>query len=259
MPASSAEFQAVQRDFAAYIRHPQRNPLPAGVDERRMRIYARLFYNNVEGFLADTLRTFRQITNDDCWHALVRDFLHRHRAASPYYLRIPEEFLHYLGDSRRNGPPISPFAVELCHYEWVRAALRSAPDAVDVVFGDAPLDIDEAPMLSPLAWPLRYDFPVQRIGPNYQPAEPPTEATFLIGCRNRDDEVRFIESNAVTTRLLQLIDEGNDCRASLTKVGAESGLSFERATHFGMATLNRLHGLDVVVRRKVADTLEQCG
>ena len=249
MSPSDATFQPIQREFAAYIRHPERNPLPSGVDERRMRIYARLFYKNVESFLANTLRVFRQVVGEDCWHDLVRDFLYRHRAESPYYMRLGEEFLDYL-NTRRDGPPLPAFGLELCHFETVRAALRSAPDAVDLVFDDEPVTIDDALALSPLAWPLRYDFPVQRIGPEFKPAEAPSQPTFLIGCRDRTDEVRFIASNAATLRLLQLIDEGNDCRASLAKIGTELGMAFERAASFGMATLNRLHRLDVVGRRR---------
>ena len=248
MPPSDATFQPIQREFAAYIRHPERNPLPSGVDERRMRIYARLFYNNIESYLADTLRVFRKTVGDDCWHDLVRDFLYRHRAESPYYMRLAEEFLDYLKNTA-DASSLPPFGVELCHFETVRAALRSAPDAVDIVFDDEAVDIDETLALSPLAWPLRYDYPVQRIGPEFKPTEPPPNPTFLIGCRDRTDKVRFIASNAPTLRLLQLIDEGNDCRAALTKIGAELGMSFDRATGFGMATLNRLHGLDVLGRR----------
>lgn len=255
MLPSNARFQQVQGAFSAYIRHPQRNPMPAGMDERRMRIYARLFYNNVESYLADTLRIFRAMIGDDDWRALVRDFLYRHRAKSPYYLRLAEEFLDYLQGSSPDAPALPPFALDLCHYECVRVALRSAPDPEGVVYEGAAVDIDETLVLSPLAWPLRYDYPVQRIGPDFRPEEPPSEPTFLIGCRNRAEEVRFIASNAATARLLQLIDEGNDCRASLTKVGAEMGLSFERASSFGMATLNRLHGLDVLCRPRGPESL----
>ena len=49
---TSHGFQGPQREFAAYIRDPQRNPLPAGVEKRRANVYARVFYNNIESFLA---------------------------------------------------------------------------------------------------------------------------------------------------------------------------------------------------------------
>ena len=56
---TSYEFQKPQREFAAYIRDPQRNPLPAGVEKRRANVYARLFYNNIESFLAGAFSTLQ--------------------------------------------------------------------------------------------------------------------------------------------------------------------------------------------------------
>ena len=249
MPDAAAPlpFQTLQRNFAAYIRHPDRNALPVGVEERRMRIYARLFYNNIESFLTNTFRVFREICGDERWHALVRDFLHRHRADSPYFYCIPEEFLEYLGNPHRTGPPVQPFALELCHYEWVRLALDLAADA-DCTFDDDPVGVDDALALSPLAWPLRYAYPVRRLGPSCQPAEPPAEPTCLIACRDRRDRVRFIAANAVTLRLLQFVAEGRDTRRCLAAIAAELDAPPARIERTGLATLNRLHRSDVVVR-----------
>ena len=258
-------FQTVQLGFAAYIRHPHRNPMPTGIEHRRMQIYARLFYNNIESFLTNTFPVFREITDDDRWHVLVRDFISGHRAESPYFSQIPEEFLQYLA-ARRDGqgepgltrtpqdgtsaecPPIPPFALELCHYEWVEMALDLAPDP-DCEFDDDPVSIEDNLALSPLAWPLRYEYPVRRIGPHYQPDAPPDAPTWLIGWRNRHDRVRFMTSNAVTTRLLQLIDKGSANEKAFGTIAREIGTPLAQIRATGLDTLNRLHGHDIVVRR----------
>ena len=253
-------FQSVQMDFAAYIRHPDLNPMPPGIEQRRMRIYARLFYNNIESILAKTFSVFREVAGDEPWHAMVRDFVHRHRAESPYYAQVPEEFMEYLDTCRsevpttategpstsRGGPALLPFALELCHYEWVRMALDRAPDA-DCVFDDEPVGLDDALALSPLAWPLHYAYPVQDIGPDFLPEEPAAEPTWLIACRNRHDEVRFTQSNAVTTRLLNLLGEG-DTQWAFKTLAEELGSASEHVERTGLATLNRLHEHDIVVR-----------
>ena len=245
---SAAGFQATQRAFAAYVRHPKGNPLPPGVAERRMRVYARLFYNNVERFLTETFGVFRQITSDADWHALARDFLHRHRATSPYFSQIPEEFLEYLGNvDDKARPPTPPFALELCHYEWVRLALRLAADA-DCVYDDIALTVDDAVVVSPLAWPLRYAYPVHRIGPDHQPDAPPAQPTFLIAHRDRNDRVSFLASTATTLRLLQLIGEGSPLRDCFVTLASESGGQSHDLVRTGMATLNRLHQRDIVLR-----------
>ena len=247
--AADGGFQTTQQAFAAYIRDPKHSLLPPGVDERRMRVYVRLFYNNVESFLAETFRVFRAIANDAAWHALVRDFLRRHRATSPYFSQIPEEFLEYLGnedDAARPSTP--PFALELCHYEWVRLALKLAADA-DCDHDDDPLTAVDEVVVSPLAWPLRYAFPVDRIGPDHQPRTPPSRPTFLIAYRDRADRVRFLASNAPTLRLLQLIADELPLRACFQTLASETGTRPEDMARTGMAALNRLHAQDIVLRR----------
>ncbi len=216
-----------------------------------MAIYARLFYNNVESALASTHHTLKAVLGDERWHALMRGFLRDHHAESPYFSQLSEEFLGYLAGlaERESAPALPPFAVELCHYEWLSLALRLAPDA-DCAFDDRALDQGEPVALSPLAWPLRYDYPVMRIGPDFQPAEPPPEATHLIACRDRHDDVQFIAANALTLRLLQLIEEavGGTPRECLARLAKETDAPLARLETTGLALLNRLHRQDVVVR-----------
>jgi hypothetical protein len=65
-------------------------------------------------------------------------------------------------------------------------------------------------MVSPLAWNLSYRFPVHRISPEFRPAEPGSEPSHLVVYRNRNEDVEFLEINAVTQRLLQLLQENPD-------------------------------------------------
>ena len=238
-------FQAVQRDFAAFIRDPDACAPPAGIEERRMRLYARLFYNNIESALSYTYRVFRRITEDADWRVLVRGFICCHRAQTPYYLRLPEEFLEYLAALQSDSLP--PFALELCHYEWVKRSLDFAPDA-DCDFDDVPIAVDDPMGVSPLVWPLRYAYPVQRIGADFRPAAPPADYTYLIVCRNRNHRVRVISSNAMTLRLLELVGEGNDCRSCFDILASETGLPLARIQQTGLAVLEELHRQDVIVR-----------
>ena len=177
----------------------------------------------------------------------MRGFVHRHRAQSPYFSDIPKEFLSYLAESKRSPEALPPFAWELCHYQWAKRALAQAPDA-DFAADDRAVELDDKLSLSPLAWPLRYDFPVQRIGTDFQPAEAPPQPTYLIAYRNRQHEVRFMSSNATTVRLLELIDEGNDVRRSLETIAEELRTPLERIERFGLEILHRLQEHDIVRR-----------
>jgi len=239
---------ALQRAFAAHIRNPERVPVPADVEPRRMRIYEELVHNTVEGFISSGFPVLRSLLEDAAWQAMVRLFVDMHRCQTPYFLKISEEFIGFL--ERR--PPLEgmpPFALELAHYEWVELALDVAEDEI----GDAALErdgdlLDGVPVLSPLAWGLSYSYPVHRISADFQPEQPPAEPTRLIVYRNREDAVKFIETNAVTLRMLELIeDERMSGRELLAAIAAELGRPGDAGVlAAGAETLERLRQLDVV-------------
>lgn len=78
-------------------------------------------------------------------------------------------------------------------------------------------------MLSPLVWPLSYQYPVHKISRNFQPQKPEAEPVCLIVYRDSNDEVGFMETNPVTNRLLQLIQEipENTGRQHLQQIAEE--------------------------------------
>ncbi|MEQ1438111.1 putative DNA-binding domain-containing protein [Fontimonas sp. SYSU GA230001] len=200
------EFQQIQYQFAAHLRDP-RKAAPDGIEDRRLQIYRDLFYNNVEDCLRSAFPVLRRISSDAVWHARVRDFYARHRSRAPQFHRVPEEFLRYLEDERGVHPDDPPFLRELAHYEWVELELSIAPLELSPDLADPNGDpLAAPPLLSPLAWTLAYDYPVQRIGPDFQPAAPGAQPTYLIVNRDRHDQVRFLEVNAVTARLTTLIE-----------------------------------------------------
>ncbi len=199
-------FQRRQFEFSAHLRDPQRNAC-AGAEDRRLNIYRELFYNNVEDCLASAFPVLRRISGEAVWHARVRDFYARHRSAAPQFHRVPEEFLLFLDNERGEHPDDPPFLRDLAHYEWVELELSISPLEPGLDLADPNGDpIAGVPMLSPLAWTLAYDFPVQRIGPDFQPQQPDAQPNYLIVNRDRRDRVRFLEINAVTARLTSLIE-----------------------------------------------------
>ncbi len=217
-------FQAVQRAFASHLRDPVRSPAPAGLEERRVGIYRELIFNNVESLLAGNFPVLHRLLPEDHWKGLVRDFFIRHRARTPLFTELAQEFLTFVHRERVGDPADPPFLLELAHYEWVELALLISEEEPDLTGLDENGDLlAGVPVLSPLAWPLSYRFPVHRITPDHQPQEPPAEPTHLVVYRNRAERVEFLETNAVTQRLLQLLAEGVDRsgREQLERIAAE--------------------------------------
>jgi len=201
-------FVELQRAFAGHIRDPQRRPCPADVEDRRMAIYRNLFFNNVSGLLKANFPVLHNVLGDARWRELVRDFLIEHRCDTPLFPEIGQELIAYLSDVRDAHAGDPPFLLELAHYEWVETALNLSDDEADPSLADPNGDLlSSCPIVSPLAWNLSYRFPVHQIGPDNQPTEPPAEPTHLIVYRNRQDRVEFMQINAVTQRMLQLLRE----------------------------------------------------
>ncbi len=200
------DFNAKQREFAAYIRDPNHNPAPADVSTSRMAMYRELFFNNINGFLASNFPVLRAILDDQQWFELAQDFFANHACQSPYFSDIPEEFLAYL-QHERNNPADLPFMLELAHYEWVEMALAIAKeDSVITAPQSEPLLTDTI-QLSPLAWALVYQYPVHKLSPAFLPRVAPEQPSCLIVYRDSADDVHFIEITPMTYQLLAIIQE----------------------------------------------------
>ena len=201
----------LQEHFAGHIRDPESIPPPADVENRRMAIYRRLFFNNIDALLSNNFPVLRALHDDSSWRAMVRDFYAEHRCQTPLFPEIAKEFLRYLQDTRgrRDGDPA--FLSELAHYEWVELALSIDERELEAVPSDPAGNLlDDIPVLSPLAWPLSYRFPVHRIKPGYQPVEAPETSTHLLVYRDRSDDVRFMELNDVSRLLLDRLQNNGD-------------------------------------------------
>jgi uncharacterized protein len=200
----AVDFKAKQLEFTRYIRDPEKNPAPADVKPERMTMYRELVFNNIESFLAGNFPVIRKILDDPQWFELAQDFFLKHECKTPYFSGIAEEFLDYLENERHNLTDF-PFLLELAHYEWVEMALSIAKDDVTASRFEPDSLLHQTIKLSPLAWPLLYQFPVQNIAPEHLPQAPPEQPTCLLAYRGQDDEVKFIEINGLTYRMLEII------------------------------------------------------
>jgi len=203
-----AHFQQLQYAFAAHLRDPAHVPAPAGLEDRRVAIYRELFYNNIEGLLAGNFPVIRKLTDDTRWRALVRAFLAEYQSHTPLFTEIGREFHGFLEQRAEQGSDDPAFLAELAHYEWVELAVSLDEGDIDALAHDPDGDVVVGvPVLSPLAWPLAYRFPVHRIREDFQPADAPAEPTLLIVARNRRDEVAFMAVNALSLKLLEVLNE----------------------------------------------------
>lgn len=123
------------------------------------------------------------------WHARVRDFYAAYRSQTPLFTEIGGAFIDYLHEADLDAP----WQLELAHYEWIEAQLFLSADEAFTQLDTADL-LEGEPTLSCLARILAYRWPVDRIGPGYQPSAPPASPTLLLVYRDQHLQVRFAGS-----------------------------------------------------------------
>lgn len=225
MSDAPSRLRAQQFELTRHLRDPQASPAPAGIEDRRLGIYRDLLFNNIEGLLSGNFPVVSQLLGEERWQRLVRDFYRDYRCRTPLFAEIAREFLRYLDELEAGAVP--PFLAELAHYEWVELALQLS-DAIapadDAGIADEAF-LEHTPQLSPLAWPLAYAWPVPRLGPDYQPEQPPPAPTLLLLRREPDGEVRFSELSPLAYRLVERIGESPQlsAREQLQALAHEAG------------------------------------
>ena len=244
-------FQRYQLQFSAHLRNPVEQARPRGVLTKRMRVYTEIVFNNLYASVSACFPVARQVLGMRAWRRLVRNFFVQHRCHSPLFRQIPEEFLRYLDElDQAELATLPPFIKQLAHYEWIELALAVADIEVPQVNPGGDL-LEEQPVLAPALALLHYDYPVQRISRRFKPTAP--APVNLLVFRNVEDEVRFVELNAVTARLLELLQAGAATgRAALEKVAAELAHSDPQAVvQFGLSILTDLRTQGAILGTKL--------
>lgn len=199
------DFQAVQHNFCAYLRDPSGKAPPADVTPQRLALYRELVYRNIDEALARALPVLHSLLDAGVWQDMVNGFLATHRARSPLYAQMTQEFLFYLG---HHHAPVAnpPFLLELARYEWSKTQVLLDPRDAEQCSTDPGLSLLDGCVVPNLVLIAdSYRFPVHQLGPDYQPRVAPAMPSYLVVWRRRDDGLGSMELNVVVARLLQLI------------------------------------------------------
>jgi hypothetical protein len=199
-----------QHTFTQHIRDPENAPAPEGIESRRISIYTDLIFRNIENFIANSFPVLRQVIHDDGWHIILRGFLKKHISRTPYFPKLPLEFLNYL-EQEQDEIELPAFCIELAHYEWIEISLSFDPREISFKNVDQNGDLLKGiPVLSLLAQPLIYQWPVHKISSNFVPKEKPDKPTYLIVYRDHLYDVGFIELNQIAAKLIEELQKNTD-------------------------------------------------
>ena len=249
--AELPEFQKKQYAFAAHIRDPDHAPAPEGIEDRRMAVYRNLFFNNLRNLLGGMFPVIRKIVSDDKWSQLIRLFMQRHRADTPYFLQLPREFLDFMQHEYELQDDDFPFLLELAHYEYAEIALSISEEVSDVEGVDPDADLlANVPVKSALTRVFAYSYPVHRIAPEFLPREPAEQPVFIALYRGSDDKVRFLELNPVTAGLLEAIEHNESLQT-----GEQLLRSLAQQIDYPDADALVKHGVDILEQMREMEIL----
>jgi hypothetical protein len=242
-------FQQYQQAFTAHIRDPRNQPRPKNVKAKGMNVYKEIVFNNLFESVSACFPVAQNVIGKRAWLKLVRGFFREHSSSTPIFRKIPEEFLAYLSNMNALAPEsFPPYLTSLCHYEWVELLVSTMADEADkrVINAIGDLRLNQ-PIFAHTMQLLNYEYAVQKISPRYKPTEKVN--TQLLIYRNADFEVKFIELNTVTYRLIEILkQEKAYCEQALTMLAKEINQpQTESIIQFGLAILEDLRSQGVIL------------
>ena len=199
-----------QHIFTQYMRNPENSVIPDNLEPRRMSVYADLVFRNIESFIAKSFPVLRKVIHDDEWEIILRCFIKKHISKTPYFPKLPLEFLNYL-EQEQTEIELPGFCIELAHYEWIEIFLSFDPREISFENINQSGDLLKGiPVLSPLVEPLSYQWPVHKISANFIPETKPIQPIYLAVYRNQHYEVGFVELNQIAAKLIEKLQKNTD-------------------------------------------------
>ena len=249
MIAELPSFQRYQLAFTARLRDPENQPPLAGVPDERMAVYEEIVFNNLFESVSACFPVASKVLGKRKWLKLNQAFMRDYSASSPLFRKIPEQFLHFLDHAEPALQALlPPYLKSLCHYEWIELFVASSPNMTKAKNVEPDGDLGNGiPVFVPTMQLLNYDYAVHKISPRHKPGQP--ESTQLLVFLNADDQVKFIELNAITYRLLSLLQsEPLSGRQALILLAKElQHPEPERIIEFGLSILEDLRSQGVII------------
>ncbi|MDP2154198.1 MAG: putative DNA-binding domain-containing protein [Methylotenera sp.] len=243
-------FQRYQQAFTSRIRDPHNQPIPAGVAPERMAVYDEIVFNNLFESASACFPVARKTVGKRIWLKLVQSFLKDYATDTPLFRKIPQEFLTFLQQTNLASPQQLPVYLQaLCHYEWIELYLSTFPSMADNASNINPNGdlAKHSIVFTNTMQLLEYDYAVHKISPKHKPnAKEPTQ---LLVYRNPEYDIKFMELNPITFRLLTLCQqESMTAEQALTMLAEElKHPQPEPIIQFGLGILEDLRGQGAIL------------
>lgn len=237
---STPNFIQIQQAFCAHLRRPTLCQPPENT-EKNIYIYRQVSLYSTESLLEPTFPVLQSILTKEQWKSLIIQFFEDCYVQSPLSSNIPHEFVEFL---KKLSPKQPPFLYELAHYEWVELAVMLDNNKI---LKNQELNLNSL-ILNPTLKLLTYTYPVHKICVNFQPSQPVEIPIFLAIYRDKNHTVQFMELNAMSAKVLELVHRVTSADEVFTNlINALPQLKPETISTHGNALLRQLFESDVLL------------
>lgn len=194
-PTSLVEFQS---ELSAYLRGNRQAPTMQTTSAPALSIYKNLVFNNVTRFIDKCFPVAKSMIPEHQWQDLRESFFARYSCPTPLFNDIPKHFCNFI---RQQPTDLQhPWLADLLHYEWLELAADTHPGEVPAA---TPYSPECLLAINPTLFNASYSWPVHRLSPKQRDLS--SQAVHLLVYRDVSDQVKFIEINALTAELIDLL------------------------------------------------------
>jgi len=254
-PKQTPVFQQLQQQLTQHIRDPENSPyfsknaqnLPGlgglPVAQERLNTYAELFYNNVFNFYSQLFPTLYALEGETRFHEICREFMQKHQAQTPLFHEVGQEFIQFLQNEFTPTQADPTYFLELAHFEWASVAVAIEPLEGPLNPGNLQFNWQTPYQLSPVAWPLAYQWPVHKIDETSPLDLPlPDLPTTLLIYRDDLDEVQTLALSPILFELITLFMDNHSHTAQtlLEQLAEQTQQPVEKLQGFAEQVLQTL-------------------
>lgn len=237
-----SDFATLQRQFAINIRKPGQQQSIDNVDSARMQVYQQIIAYGFKDLLERHFPVLKAMIGEGRWQQLLTNFLADGHSHSPIYRQLSQDFVAYLQQIE-----VPRLWQQLAHYEALEVVIDVMADVVLPAGLNNSSNLEQGRVVvSPYLSLQQYDYPVHQASAEYTPA---ASTTYLAVYRNRTHQVKFIELNNFSARLLQLlIEQPQTLVQAVSQLAKEAGQTdVELLRPFALGLLQQLQSLDIVL------------
>jgi len=226
-----------QQDFSDYLR-TAKTPLSAKGTEK---IYHCLLRANLQELLANIYPRLIEQLGEEKWQFLLDQFLRCHKASTPYFHQVPDEFLSFLWHNKALYGQW-PWLWALAHFEWMELVATVADESL-------PEPDSQGMRCSPLAYYCQYEYAVYPLDKEYTPLALRTQPWQGIVYRNRAQEVRWFALDAWSALLFTIIQQQKNNVDDIVDCLQEqmSGYSHDAIRQSVIAWCDEWHELEILI------------